>query len=219
MLGRGKEGECISFYAAIFVQELPAVHLNQFLQDRPRAADSMAPLVVSNQIIFAAVISAVIAMVTKVAPDNATAVNQALMTMVAGAVIWQLKTITSIPVKIKVHTEVINSRTNHIEGRSMLQFAAQWHNVSPQVAYRLCRRQACRCHLALPAKHSGRRKVVHWCQWTRHKRISTSQQVCRACSELRPFASKHMRPGSFRSTKNWQRQVLQLPGIQTMSTM
>ena len=49
---------------------------------------------------------------------------------------WQLKTIASILVKIKVHTEVINSRTNHIEGRSMIQFAAQCHNVSPQVAYR-----------------------------------------------------------------------------------
>ena len=113
------------------------MHLNQFLHNRSRAADSMAPLVVSNQIIFAAVISAVIAMVTKVAPDNATAVNQALMTMVAGVVIWQPKTITSILAKIKVHTEVINSRTNHIEDRAMFQFAAHWHNVSPQVAYRL----------------------------------------------------------------------------------
>ena len=76
-----------------------------------------------NQIIFAAVVGAVIAMVTKAAPDNATAVNQALMTVVAGAVIWQLNTIASILAKIKLHTEVINSRTNHIEGRSMLRFA------------------------------------------------------------------------------------------------
>ena len=92
---------------------------------------------INGQTILAAV-ALVMTILTKKAPENwGATLKQIIMTVGTGAVVYQLQKIVGYLKTIVGHTGAINARTNHMEGRSMLTFAAIWHRCSVQIAYKL----------------------------------------------------------------------------------